>query len=60
MQIVYIEKKNNQHYDPGGVFSPQRSMLNPTVQPLMQFQGISNNEQIISNTNKVTHNGQSY
>ena len=35
-------------------------MLNPTVQPLMQFQGISNNEQIISNTNKVTHNGQSY
>ena len=35
-------------------------MLNPTVQPLMQFQGISNNEQIISNTNKVTQNGQSY
>ena len=35
-------------------------MLNPTVQPLMEFQGIGNNEQIIINNNKVTQNGQSY
>ena len=57
---VTVRNTNNQHYDPGGVSSPQTSMLNPTVQPFTQSQGISNGKQIKSTTNKFIQNRQNY
>ena len=49
---VTVRNTNNQYYDPGGSFSPKRSMLNPIAQPFMQSQGISNGDQIKDTTNK--------